>query len=65
LLAEKLGKNEDNRINSSSEQNKRQSFYDVQKLSQQVRKRGKKKEPKPIRSHVPDFESDTPIGMRR
>ena len=34
LLAERLGKKEDNRINSNSEQNKRQSFYDVQKLSQ-------------------------------
>ena len=34
LLAERLSKKEDNYINSSSAQNKRQSFYDVQKLSQ-------------------------------
>jgi len=33
LLAEKISKKEDNYINSSSAQNKRQSFYDVQKLS--------------------------------
>ena len=30
-----------------------------------MRKRGQRKEPKPIKLHIPDFESETPIDLRR